>query len=78
MSAQAQRADTEPIPNIDPGRREYLLAAMRVALTRLKLAQADIEEIGLALKHKMIGPDAALEWAHGIGVLQYIPSRGNE
>ena len=59
-------------------RREYLLAALRTAVASLRLAQLDVEEIGLALRFKMIGPDAALEWAHGLGLLQHIPNKGTK
>ncbi len=41
-------------------RVEYLLAELRCASLRARLAQADIEAVGLALKGGLISPDQAV------------------
>jgi hypothetical protein len=50
--------------NFADGRREYILAEFRCALTKARLAQRDIEAVGLALKQRIITPEqaAALFW----------------
>jgi hypothetical protein len=48
----------------DEGRREYILAEFRCALIKARLAQCDIEAVGLALKHGIVTPEqaAAMFW----------------
>ena len=52
------------IPTNDDGKREYILAEFRCALTKAKLAQRDIEAVGLALKNGIVTPEqaAAMFW----------------
>lgn len=58
-------------------RREYLLAELRCAILRARLAALDLETIGLALRHGMIDPDTAVCWVHDAGALAYVaPSAG--
>ena len=42
-------------------RVDYLLAELRCAALRARIWQADIEAVGLALKHSLIHPEQALE-----------------
>jgi len=44
--------------------REFLLAALRAATLRAKLMEANLNEIGIALKANLIGPDMAVKWLH--------------
>jgi hypothetical protein len=48
----------------DKGKREYILAEFRCALAKAKLAQRDIEAVGLALKNGIVTPEqaAAMFW----------------
>jgi len=46
--------------DIAAARREYLLAELRCALIKAKLAQLDIEALGCALKHNIITPEQAV------------------
>ena len=50
---------------VTPRSREYVLAALRCELSRLHLAAAEIEEIGLALKLNVISPEQAVFVAWG-------------
>jgi hypothetical protein len=50
----------------------YLLAEIRCASLRVKLLQADIEAIELALKGGLITPDQAVELLSDCEVLRYI------
>ena len=46
--------------NSDPaGRREYILAELRCALAKAKLAQLDIEAVALALQHNLVTAEQA-------------------
>jgi hypothetical protein len=55
-------------------RRDYVLAEFRCALVKAKLAQLDIEAVGLALRYRMITPEEAValfwdsEAVHFIGL----------
>jgi hypothetical protein len=40
--------------------RDYVLAEFRCALVKAKLAQLDIEAVGLALSYRMITPEEAV------------------
>ena len=55
---------TEVFRSTDEGKREYILAEFRCALTKAKLAQRDIEAVGLALKNGFVTPEeaAAMFW----------------
>lgn len=56
----------------DDGFREYLLVAIRCARLRAQLLQNEIDEIGVALKGRMVTPDVALCWLSEIGAIQFI------
>jgi hypothetical protein len=53
-------------------RTEYLLAELRCAALRARLAACDIDAIGIALRAGMIDPHTALEWLHDCAALSYI------
>jgi hypothetical protein len=44
----------------DVGRREYILAELRCALIKAKLAQCDIEAVATALKLRIVTPEQAV------------------
>jgi hypothetical protein len=43
----------------DNARREHLLAAMRLVTLRLRLLQAEVDQVGVFLKNGWCGPDEA-------------------
>ena len=53
-------------------RVDYLLAELRYAAFCARLWQADIEAVGLALKHGLIHPEQALELLHDCDCLQLV------
>jgi len=52
--------------------REYVLAELRCAHLRARLAQLDIEAAGIALRAHMIAPEVALEWLADADALKYV------
>ena len=58
-------------------RIEYLLAELRCAALRARLAACDIDAIGIALRAGMINPDIALEWLHDRNALSYLQPTKN-
>jgi hypothetical protein len=52
--------------------REYLLAELRCASLRARLAQADIESVGIALRDNIITEDQAIDILSECDCLQYI------
>jgi hypothetical protein len=46
--------------------REFTLAAIRVALLRMRLIEYELEAVGVALKGNFISPETALEWAEDV------------
>ena len=53
-------------------RRDYLLAELRCASLRVRLWQADIDAVGMALKAGLVEPEQALELLHECDCLQLI------
>ena len=51
---------------------DYLLAELRCAALRARILQADLEAIGIALKHHMITADQALGLLHDCDVLRLV------
>jgi hypothetical protein len=51
---------------------DYLLAELRCALARAKLAALDIECVGLALKNNVISPEQACELLDAADCLGYV------
>ena len=61
----------------DPAaRREYLLAEIRCALIRTKLAQLDIEAVGVALKYGAVSAEQALDLFWDSNALRFIGAPG--
>jgi hypothetical protein len=52
--------------------RGYVLAELRCAAMRARLAALDIEAAGLALRSGMIDADTALTWLADAGALDYV------
>src|SRR5262245_51407072 len=60
-------------------RLDYLLAELRAASLRARLWQADIEAVGIALKHGLIHPEQALELLYDCDALHLVDTvRGEE
>jgi hypothetical protein len=53
-------------------RTEYVLAELRCAALRARLAACDIDTIGIALRGGAIDADIALEWLVDCGALSYL------
>jgi hypothetical protein len=68
------------MPQNGSAQRNYLLAELRCAALRARLAACDIDSIGIALRAGWIDDDAAIEWLHDCAVLDYVmpipPRRG--
>jgi hypothetical protein len=57
-------------------RAQYVLAELRCAALRARLAAYDIDAIGVALRGGLIDADVALEWLFDCGALAYLqPTR---
>jgi hypothetical protein len=50
----------------------YLLAELRCAALRARLAACEVDAIGIALRSGMIDPDTAVAWLHDCGLLDYV------
>ena len=53
-------------------RTAYLLAELRCAALRPRLAACEIDGISIALRGGMIDSDTAVAWLHDCGVLDYV------
>jgi hypothetical protein len=53
-------------------RTEYLIAALRCARLRVQLLQNEIDEIGVALRFKLISFDGAITWLREIDADRYV------
>jgi hypothetical protein len=51
---------------------ETMLAALRCARIRIQLLSLEVDEVGLALKHRLVSPEVAVGWLDDIGALQYV------
>ena len=58
-----------------PGQVEFVLAALRCTILRVKLIESELAAAGTALKGGWITPEAALEWAEEVapGCVGFIP-----
>lgn len=56
---------------MDDDKKEFMLAALRVASARCKLMDNEITAVGVALRHDMIGPEMAVKWCYDAG-LQFL------
>jgi hypothetical protein len=55
------------------GKKEYLLASMRLARANLQSWQLALDEIGLALKQRLITVDEACAELSELGLLRPLP-----
>ena len=60
--------DTET-PHAD---REFVIASVRTARTRLQLMACELDEIGIALKYDMLPLERAVEWLHEVDALHVV------
>lgn len=51
---------------------DYVLAELRCASIRARLAASDIEAAAIALRGGMIDPETALAWLRDAGALEYV------
>ena len=65
---------SEPVATSRDYRTAYLLAELRCAALRARLAACEIDAIGIALRSGMIDPDTAVAWLHDCNVLDYATS----
>lgn len=63
-------AETNTFPT--EAKTEFVLAALRCARLRVSLAGAELDEIGVSLKHGMISPEFAVSWLNHAGLLQFV------
>jgi hypothetical protein len=56
----------------DPDFRDYVLAELRCASLRARLAACDIDSLGIALRAGWIGPRDAIDAIAEAGALEYI------
>jgi len=54
---------------------EYLLSALRAATLRARLAQVELETIGIAVRGKMLSPADAVAWLESLDAIDYLPGR---
>jgi hypothetical protein len=45
----------------DEARRDYVLAEFRCAVIKARLAELEIQSVGLALKYRLVSPEQAVE-----------------
>jgi len=62
----------------DEGRREFLLAALRAAVLKVKLMENELLAIGVSLKHGMIGPEGVMRWVNEEGLMFLLPQMGSD
>jgi hypothetical protein len=54
------------------GEREILIHSLRAAVTRSRLVTNTLELVGVAVRHKQISCDQALEWLRAENLLDHI------
>jgi hypothetical protein len=72
VSAQRRGSADQATSSGDATFRNYVLAVLRCAQLRARLAQLDIETAGIALRADMISPEAALDWLYQGEALDYL------
>jgi hypothetical protein len=66
--------DSAPVESA--GERELLIHCLRLAVARARLAVNTLETCGVALRHKTITSDKAMEWLRDEGLLSHIEIPG--
>lgn len=54
------------------GDREYLMQVLRAATARVKLTSNTLDSIGVALRHRAISVEDALQWAIDEGIIDFL------
>lgn len=67
--ANACKIEKQPHPE---SIREFVTVAVRSARVRVQLLQCELDEIGVALKHKMVTPEIAVGWLHDLDALRFV------
>jgi hypothetical protein len=62
----------DAVATVCDDRTAYLLAELRCAALRARLAACEIDAIGIALRSGMIDPGTAIAWLHDSDVLHYV------
>jgi hypothetical protein len=68
----AALSTSSPPRKVDTDFCDYLLAELRCAALRLRILQADLEAIGIALKSGLVTPNQALALLHDVDALRYV------
>jgi hypothetical protein len=55
------------------GDAELMLAKLRRAILQIRLLEAEFEEIGIALRFRMITAEVARAWVHAIDADSWLP-----
>jgi hypothetical protein len=61
--------DTDDNQPIEERHREFVLAALRAAALKARLMETEINNVGVALKHNLVGPEMAIKWVHDLGLM---------
>lgn len=59
-------------PDLEEARREYVLAELRCAAARARLAALDIDAVGKALLARIVSPDQAAALLWGADAVHYL------
>jgi len=62
----------KPLATASQERTAYLLAELRCAALRARLAACEIDGIGIALRGGLIDPATAVAWLRDCGLLEYV------
>ena len=54
------------------GERDVLMAALRAATARARLAAVEFDSIGISLRQRLVTCEEALQWAHDENILGWI------
>ena len=68
--------DTPQLSIDQDSRCDFVLAALRATLLRVRLIEHELTAAGIALKGGLISPETALEWAGDVapGCLCFVPN----
>jgi hypothetical protein len=51
---------------------DFVLSALKAATLRARLAAAELDTIGLALKRNLVSVEGALAWLHDVDLLDHV------
>ena len=72
MKQILEQASTCKVEHSNEAKREFLMASVRCARARVQMLALGIDEVGVALKFKMVAPEVAVGWMQDIGALQFL------